>query len=403
MQRIPIRPASLTLLLAALSMLGPFATDSYLPALPAVGRQFALGAEIAQLTLSVYLFCYAVMTLFYGMLSDSFGRRRVMIGALSVFTAASVGATLAPTFAALLAFRALQGLSAGAGMVIGQAIVRDTMTGAAVQRTLANIMMVFALAPAIAPVLGGQLNAAFGWRAIFGLLALFSLTLLALSRRWLPETLPPAARHPFRLPSIVRNYRDALRHRRFVFGVLANGCAFGGFALYISCAANFVMRILHRPDTAFGWLFVPLIAGVIAGSALSARFAGRHGNGVTVCAGLGATAFAAVLNLVYNALQAAALPWAIMPLALYAFGMALAMPAMSSVTQAHLPAMRGMAASLQNFVQMFIFALISGCAPPFVFDNALRMAQGLAIAVASGIACWIASTARDGRRVRAAS
>jgi DHA1 family bicyclomycin/chloramphenicol resistance-like MFS transporter len=398
-----MKSASLTLLLAALSMLGPFATDSYLPALPAVGRQFAVGAEIAQMTLSVYLFCYAVMTLFYGMLSDSFGRRRVIIGALTIFTAASIGATLAPTFAALLAFRALQGLSAGAGMVIGQAIVRDTMTGAAVQRTLANIMMVFALAPAVAPVLGGQLNAAFGWRAIFGLLALFSLTLLAVCRRWLPETLPPAARHPFRLPSIIRNYRDALRHRRFVFGVFANGCAFGGFALYISCAANFVMQILHRPDTAFGWLFVPLIAGVIAGSALSARFAGRHGNSVTVRAGLGATALAAVLNLVYNATQVAALPWAILPLALYAFGMALAMPAMSSITQAHLPTMRGMAASLQNFVQMFIFALISGCAPPFVFDNALRMAQGLAIAVACGIACWFASTARDARCVRAAS
>lgn len=393
----------LTLLLAALSMLGPFATDSYLPALSAVGRQFAISAEMAQMTLSVYLFCYAVMTLFYGMLSDSFGRRRVMIAALTMFTAASVGATFAPTFSALLAFRGLQGLSAGAGMVIGQAIVRDTMTGAAVQRTLANIMMVFALAPAVAPILGGQLNAIFGWRAIFGLLAVFSLTLLVVCRRWLPESLPPSARHPFRLPTIMRNYGDAFRHRRFVFGVLANGCAFGGFALYISCAANFVMHILHQPDTAFGWLFVPLIAGVIAGSALSARFADHYGNRVTVRAGLGATALAAVLNLAYNATHVAALPWAVVPLALYAFGMALAMPAMSSITQAHLPTTRGMAASLQNFVQMFIFALISGCAPPFVFDSALRMAYGLALAVASGIACWLASTMRKPQRLPAAS
>ncbi|MFP3606050.1 MFS transporter [Paraburkholderia sp. SIMBA_053] len=154
-------------------MLGPFATDSYLPALPAVARQFAVSAERAQMTLSAYLFCYAIMALFYGMLFDSFGRRRVMLGAVSMFALASVGAACAPTFAALLAFRALQGLSAGSGMVIGQAIMRDTMAGAAVQRTLANIMLMFALAPAVALVLGGQLNATFGWRAIFALLAVF--------------------------------------------------------------------------------------------------------------------------------------------------------------------------------------------------------------------------------------
>ncbi|MDR5836135.1 multidrug effflux MFS transporter [Caballeronia sp. LZ034LL] len=385
----------LTLLLAALSMLGPFATDSYLPALPGVGRQFGVSAEVAQTTLSVYLFCYAVMTLFYGMLSDSFGRRRVLLAALALFAAASVGATFAPDFGTLLAFRGVQGLSAGAGMVIGQAIVRDTLEGPAIQRTLAHIMMVFALAPAIAPVLGGQLNTLLGWRSIFGLLALFAIGLLAVCLRWLPETLPPASRHAFRLKLIVRHYADALRHRRFVLGVLANGCAFGGFALYISCAANFVMHVLHQPDTAFGWLFVPLIAGVIAGSALSARFAGRHGNRVTVRAGLGVTACAAALNLVYNAWCVAALPWAVLPLALYAFGMALAMPAMSAVTQAWLPSMRGMAASLQNFVQMFIFALISGIAPPFVFDDPQRMAQGLALAVACGIACWIAGSARE--------
>ncbi|WP_084531086.1 MFS transporter [Burkholderia sp. WSM2232] len=162
------------------------------------------------------------------------------------------------------------------------------------------------------------------------------------------------------------NYRDALRHRRFVLGVLANGCAFGGFTLYISCAANFVMHVLHQPDTAFGWLFVPLIAGVIAGSAPSARFAERLGNRATVRVGLSVTALAAVANLGYSVLHAATLPWTVMSLALYAFGMALAMPAMSSIAQANLPTMRGMAASLQNFVQMFIFALIASCAPPFV-------------------------------------
>ncbi|MDE1180022.1 multidrug effflux MFS transporter [Paraburkholderia sp.] len=383
----------LVLLLAALSMLGPFATDSYLPALPGVGRQFNISPELAQMTLSVYLFSYSVMTLFYGMLSDSFGRRPVIVGALSMFAVASLGATLAPSFSALLAFRALQGLSAGAGMVVGQAIVRDTFTGPAVQRTLANIMMMFAIAPAVAPVIGGQLNAAFGWRAIFALLAVFAAALLVICARWLPESLPLAGRHPFHLRAIVRNYMAALGHRQFVLAILANGFAFAGFALYISCSANFVMHILHQPDTAFAWLFVPMIGGVVVGSACSARCATRFGSILTVYLGLATTAFGALLNLAYNAVYVAALPWAVVPIFVYATGMALAMPGMSAIAQSLLPGLRGMVASLQNFVQMFIFALVAGCAPPFVFDSPWRMAQGLAIAVALGLCLWRASTA----------
>ncbi|WP_321787759.1 multidrug effflux MFS transporter [Paraburkholderia sp. J94] len=383
-----LRGAGLTTLLAALAMIGPFATDSYLPALPHVARAFGVGDESAQITLSAYLMGYAAMTLLYGTLSDAFGRRPVIVGGLAIFTLASAGAAASPSFGALLAWRVLQGLSAGAGIVVGQAIVRDRFRGAAVQRMLSNIMMVFALAPAAAPVVGGQLDAHWSWRSIFALLALFAAALLAACLRWLPESLAPEHRQPWRPRALARHYASALRHRRFVLGIVANGCAFGGFALYISCAANFVMHVLHRPATAFAWLFVPMIAGVMLGSAASARLATRAGAAASVRVGLGTAWLAALINLASNAHGAAALPWAVVPIGVYAFGMGIAMPGMSAITQAHLPHARGLAASLQSFVQMALFACIAAAAPHFVFDSAWRMALAHAGAVTLGALCW---------------
>lgn len=291
-----------------------------------MARAFGVSDEAAQMTLSAYLMGYAAMTLLYGTLSDAFGRRPVIVGALTHFTLASAGAAASPGFGALLVWRIVQGLSAGAGIVVGQAIVRDRFRGAAVQRMLSNIMMVFALA---------------------------------------------------------RHYAAALRHRRFVLGILANGCAFGGFALYISCAANFVMHVLHRPATAFAWLFVPMIAGVMLGSAVSAWLA-------------------ALINLASNAHGAAALPWAVVPIGVYAFGMGIAMPGMSALAQAHLPHARGLAASLQSFMQMALFTGISAAAPHFVFDSAWRMALARAGAVTLGALCWWRAGAPDRRGHQAA-
>jgi DHA1 family bicyclomycin/chloramphenicol resistance-like MFS transporter len=148
----------LTVILACLGMVGALAIDTYLPSIPAIGRAFEVGPVAVQQTLSVFLFTFAFMMLFHGTLSDSFGRRPVILVALVVYTLGSVGAALAPSFGWLLAFRALQGLAAGAGSVIGQAIVQDRFSGAQAQKMMSHIMMVFGLAPAIAPVLGGWLH-----------------------------------------------------------------------------------------------------------------------------------------------------------------------------------------------------------------------------------------------------
>src|SRR5690606_20502763 len=169
--------AGLAALLAALAAIGPFSIDTYLPAFPEIGA--ALGAtqiEVQQ-TLTAYMTTFAVMALWHGALSDAFGRRRVIIVTISLFGVASLLCACATTIEWLWIGRALQGMSAGSGMVVGRAVIRDVFDGPRAQRLMSRVMMIFGIAPAIAPMVGGVLLLAFGWRSIFVFLALFAAVL----------------------------------------------------------------------------------------------------------------------------------------------------------------------------------------------------------------------------------
>lgn len=383
----------LTVILACLGMVGALAIDTYLPSMPAIGRAFAVGPVAVQQTLSVFLFMFAFMMLFYGTLSDSFGRRPVILVALLVYTLASIGAAWAPSFGWLLACRALQGMSAGAGSVIGQAIVQDRFEGADAQRIMSHVMMVFGLAPAVAPVLGGWLYVGFGWRATFVFLALFGALMLAVCLRLLPESLPPAKRHAFHPATIARNYLKVLGHPQFLLLALSVGLAFGGLSLYIGSAANFVMDILHLTETAFAWMFIPLIGGMVAGSAWGGRRAGRASGARLRAIGFFTMALGCVLNVGYTAWAGAhvAVPWAVLPLGVYTFGLAVAMPAIQVGALGLFPDNRGLASSMLSFIQMMTFALVSGLVAPLLFGSAFKLACGVAVGlVASWLACRLA-------------
>ena len=390
MQRI------LTVVLACLVMVGALAIDTYLPSIPAIGRDFAVGPVAVQQTLSVFLFTFAFMMLFYGTLSDSFGRRPVILAALALYALASAGAALAPTFGWLLFFRALQGTAAGAGSVIGQAIVQDRFSGAEAQRVMSHIMMVFGLAPALAPVLGGWLHVSFGWRSTFVFLAVFGVAMILAVWKLLPESLPPEKRQAFHGVAIARNYAKVLGHPQFLLLSLAVGLAFGGLSLYIGSAANFVMEILGLPETAFAWMFFPLISGMVIGSAWGGKRATKVAPAVMRRIGYGLMALACVLNVGYTALVAdrVAVPWAVLPLMVYTFGLAVAMPAIQVGALALFPHNRGLASSMLSFIQMMSFALISGLVAPMLFGSAFKLACGVTVGlVASFIACQLASLA----------
>ena len=382
---------TLTVVLACLGMAGALAIDTYLPSMPAIGRDFGVGPVAVQQTLSVFLFCFAFMMLFYGTLSDSFGRRRVILVSLVLYTIGSVGAAFAPSFGWLLAFRALQGLSAGAGSVVGQAVVQDRLKGAEAQKMMSHIMMVFGLAPAIAPIVGGWLHVHFGWRSTFIFLAVFGALLIAMTLRLLPESLPVERRQAFHLGTIARNYGKVLRHPQFLLLSLSVGLAFGGLSLYIGSAANFVMVILGLPETAFAWMFIPLIGGMVAGSAWGGKRAAHVPALRMKWIGFGTMLAAAVLNIGYNAFFPAAIPWAVLPLAIYTFGLAVAMPAIQMSALGLFPDNRGLASSMLGFIQMMSFALVSGLVAPLLFDSAFKLACGVGVGLLLSFGAWRAS------------
>src|SRR4051794_32872188 len=193
-------------MLAAFAMLGPFSIDMYLPAFDAIEAEFQASTIAVQQTLSAYLFAYAFMMLWHGALSDALGRRRIVLGGMAVFAAASLACAIAGSLHSLWLFRTVQGLSAGAGLVVGRAIIRDRFEGPEAQRLMSQITLVFGIAPAVAPIAGGALLNLVGWRAIFWLMTLFAAAVGVWAWRSLPETLPHARRQPLYPRALWNNY-----------------------------------------------------------------------------------------------------------------------------------------------------------------------------------------------------
>lgn len=379
----------LTVLLAGLTMVGPLAIDTYLPSFPAIAQTFDATPLAIQQTLSLFLFTFAFMMLFYGTLSDTFGRRPVILWSLVLYIIASIGGALAGSLGMLIVCRVLQGLASGAGSVVGRAIVQDRFSGAEAQKILAHIMMVFGLAPALAPILGGWLQVSLGWRSIFWFLTLFAVLMFVAVYRWLPESLPAKDRHPFEFRTIAGNYLRVLRHKQFLLLAAALGMAFGGFALYIGSAAYFIMNILHLPETAFAWLFIPLVSGMVVGSALSGKLAHRYSQVKLVWISFVGMAVAAAVNVAYTYFFVAEIPWAVLPLFFYSLSLAIAMPPLSLLAMRHFPNHSGLAASLQSFIQMTLFALVSGLVAPLLFDSAFKLACGVAGCLLASLLAWV--------------
>jgi DHA1 family bicyclomycin/chloramphenicol resistance-like MFS transporter len=382
----------LAAILAGLATLGPFSIDTYMPSFPSIGRSFGATTLELQQTLSAYLLPFAFMMLFHGALTDSFGRRPVILVGLVIFALASVGCALAQSLPQMLVFRALQGMSAGTGMVAGRAMIRDIYAGHQAQRVMSMVTMIFGLAPAIAPIIGGWFEVWFGWRSIFVFLTSFATLLYVSCYFQLKESLPAAARQPFAPRPLMLSYFKLLGSSRF--GLLSSTIAFNfaGFFLYISSAPAVIYGLLGLNANQFAWLFVPGIAGVIFGAFLSGRFAGKLSPRRTVRFGYFVMFGAALFNLAYNALLPPALPWTVLPVMVYSAGMALAMPSITLLVLDLFPENRGLAASLQGAQHSFFTGLTAGLLSPHVSGTGIGLAGGMAALLGCGFACWLAYT-----------
>jgi DHA1 family bicyclomycin/chloramphenicol resistance-like MFS transporter len=385
-------------LLAALSAIGPFSIDAYLPSFHDMADKLGASQLEVQQTLSSYLLAFAVMTLWHGAIADHFGRRRVILAALALFALASAGCMAATSIEQLWLWRAMQGVTAGAGIVISRAIVRDLFDGAAAQRLMAQITMMFAIAPAAAPVIGGWLQTLFGWRMVFAFLALMTAALLFACWRWLPETLPPESRQPMQPAYLARTYRRVLTSPFFLFACAALSFNFGGFFIYVLSAPVFLMRHLNLPETAFLWLFGPAMSGLLCGSSLSGWLAGRRSPYQTIAIGYGFMAAAALLNLAINLALPPGLPWSILPLFVYTTGVSVAMPSLTLLALDPFPAQRGLAASCQTFLQSAFNGLVAALIAPLLWDTTLHLALGM-----TGLMLLGGLAALAQRRVRGAA
>lgn len=368
---------TLAMLLAGLATLGPFSIDTYMPSFPAMEASLHATPLQVQQTLSVYLLCFAIMMLFHGSLSDSFGRRPIILVSLIAFVLTSIACVFANDIQTLIILRGLQGLSAGAGMIVGRAIIRDLYAGAEAQRLMSQITMMFAISPAIAPIIGGWLHLMFGWHSVFIFMAVLGLLLLALSYRYLPETHPPVGRHPFSFKPLLHSYKMVASHTRFLLLAGTVALHFAGFFLYIASAPVFVLQTLHLQADQFAWLFIPAISGVMTGAFLSGRLAGRISPQQTVSYAYVLLISAAAINLAYNTAFIAAWPWAILPITLYGMGMSLAMPSITLLALDLFPQHRGLVSSLQGFVQTMLNAIVAGVVSPLLSFSPMYLALGM--------------------------
>jgi DHA1 family bicyclomycin/chloramphenicol resistance-like MFS transporter len=386
---------ALTGLLAALTGIGPLSTDMYLPSLPAIARAFDASVAEAQLTISSYLVGFAIGQLIYGPISDRYGRKPVLLAAVAVYCAASFGCMVSSSIGMLIAFRTLQALGGCGGVVLARAVVRDLYSGTRAGRELSLISMVMALAPVVAPLIGGVVQTGFGWRANFVVLTASGLLIAAAIWWRLPETLAQraAAASP---ASIARAFGGFLRDGSFVAHAGLVVLVFSGLFAWISASAFVLQDLYGLSSLEFGIAFAVGSAGFMTGSAIASRYVGRYGLDRVI--GLGAVAQTAggllmVAALLLGLRSAASL---VVPMAIYLSGLGLVLPqAMAGAMQPYRDR-AGAASSLLGFLQQSGAALCGIAVGQLLGDNAWPMAAAVALTGIASLILWV--TTRGIRR-----
>ena len=380
---------TLAALLAVLGMLGPFSIDTYIPAFSGIAKALDATPVEMQQTLSAYLFGFAFMNLFHGALADSFGRRPVVLWGIAVFTIASAGCALSQSIGQLVFFRALQGLSTGAGIVVSRAVIRDMFPPAQAQQVMSQVTIYFGVAPAIAPMVGGWLFVHAGWHSIFWFLTGVGVVLWSINFRWLPETLHATQRQPFNARHLMRGYWQLGSSPRFLLLALASGVPFNGMFLYVLAAPAFLGDLLALEPGQFFWFFILTIAGIMAGAWLSGRLAGKIAPKRQIRHGFLIMVLVSVINLGANLLFPAHVSWSMFPIAIFAFGWALMVPVVTLLVLDLYPERRGMASSLQAFVGSTANGIVAGVIAPLVMHSAVGLAAASMLMLFVGLVAWV--------------
>ncbi|MFD2265460.1 multidrug effflux MFS transporter [Lacibacterium aquatile] len=392
----PAKPdRGLLVLLTLLVAIGPLSTDMYLASLPGLGIYFSAGPERVQLTLSVFLVGFAVSQLIYGPLADRFGRRPVILGGLVLFALATAACAFAPSLELLIAARLAQAIGGCAGPVLGRAVVRDIYTKEEAARALALLGAAMSAAPALAPVLGGVLEAHFGWRANFVVLTVFAVAVVSLVWLRLPETnkrLDPAATS---LKGLVRNYGGLITNRSFLSYAAAIGFGYSTLFCFISGSSLVLISGLGLPPDLYGFCFMACVGGYLTGTLTTARLARRVGVERLVVAGLAISAIGLGLGLLYALIrpdvsQGVAVVGILIPAMIGMLGVGVMLANAMAGLLSPFPHMAGTAAALSGFLQMAVASGI-GILVAGAYDGSERpMMAGMAICATLGLCLHLA-------------
>lgn len=355
-----LRPDTLamTAVLAMLTALGPLSTDFYLPSLPEIARVMQTDVAGAQATLSSFLFGFAAGQIFWGPLSDRLGRRPVLLTGLVLFGIATLACALAPSIGALTLARAFQALGASGPIVLGRAMVRDLYDGPRAGRELARMGMIMGLVPAIAPVIGGVLQVAFGWRSTFLASLAFGLALAVVIITVMPETLRVRSPQALSLVSIFRGFGTLLHNRAFRVYVALTALAYAGLFAFISGSSFVLIGVYGLSPIAYGFSFGFGVLGYITGTIIAQRLVGRRGMDGVIAIGVACLAGGGLAMLVGVLTGFGGAAGVVVPMALYACGVGLTMPQAQASAMMPFPDRAGAASSFNGLCQMLLSACV---------------------------------------------
>jgi DHA1 family bicyclomycin/chloramphenicol resistance-like MFS transporter len=377
-QKMTPTPGKLfALTLASISLVGPLAVHLFLPAIPAVKAGLGLSDSLAQLTFSVSLFGMAFANLFYGTLSDRFGRRPMLLSGLGLFLLGSVVSLVADSVWVLVIGRLLQAIGAGCGVTLVRAIASDVYGRAALAKAIAYLTMFYTLGPMLSPLIGGIVVDTFGWRGIFAFALLVGGLIFSSVYAVVYET--GSFSQFSRSGMLLRSYAELFGELRFTSFVLQTGFSTGTFLAMATAASTLMQESLHRSSSEFGLYFLLFPLGLLSGNFVSTRLSGRFTNGSMVLAGT-------ILSLITVAAQSGfLLLGSLTPLTLFipgffvSFAQGIALPFSQAGAMAVRPQVAGTAAGIGVFIQNLCGAgfaqlygiLADGTVTPLVITTAI--------------------------------
>lgn len=376
--------ARLALLLGLITAVGPFAIDIYLPALPTLGSSLQASPAAVQMSLTVFFMIIGVCQLFYGPMSDVFGRKLPIYAGLVIFIVGSIGCALAPSIEALIGFRALQAFGACAGMVIPRAIVRDLYTGHEAARLMALLMLVVSISPILAPLAGSLVISLWSWREVFVVLAIAAVLCLGMTAVQLPETHPPQRRLGKTLGNAFGSYGALLRDPVFTGLSVVSGFGLATFFVFIGSAPFVYIEFFGLTPTQFSLCFALNAAAFFAMSQLTARLSARFGLAPVIrAAAIGVAVVMTLLAL--TTLWGNNLAW-MMALLFIGYGfLGLLLPAAGVLSLEDHGAVAGSASALLGAIQMITAAVTMALVGLYADHTPAPMLIGIALSALAAL------------------